>query len=249
VSFSVSWLRQREPYDHAARSRELAVRFGEALAPGARVVDLAGGLGSGARFVAPFLPPGVQVEVVDHDEALLAEARRAGLATRRVDLRAEPLPDADGVHTQALLDLVSHSWLARFAEALLHRPRPLLAALTVDGRVTWSPEHEDDDSVQAAFRAHQLLDRGFGSSPGPQAAPWLAFALRAGGMQVQVVEADWQIPATDAAMVRAMLQGTAEAARVTHEAPEVVDRWLARRLAGPLPSLTVGHLDLLALPR
>jgi hypothetical protein len=247
MSFSIEWLTMREPYDHAARSEGLARAFADALPDGARVVDLAGGRGSGARYLQRVLPADVAVEVVDYDEQLLADAAAAGLGTRCLDLRHEPVPAADAWHTQALLDLVSHEWLARFAEALIAARVPLLAALTVDGRVSWSPEDADDRSVQAAFRAHQRLDRGFGPSPGPDAAPWLAERLERAGWQVRTERADWRIPSSDGPMVEAMLKGTAEAARVTHASPERVDAWLARRLAAP-PSLVVGHLDLLALP-
>lgn len=247
MSFDPAWLAMREPYDHAARSGVLARRFAAALPAGARVHDLAGGLGSGARFLAPFLDADAVVTVVDHDPRLLRGAEARGLPTLAHDLREGLPPAVDGWHTQALLDLVSHDWLEAFGAAVLAAGRPLLASLTVDGRVHWSPEDPDDASVQAAFRAHQRLDRGFGPSPGPEAAQQLAAQLRAGGMAVTLVEADWAIPAHDIAMIGAMIDGTHEAARVCHADPSSVDAWRARR-HGAGVSLQVGHLDLLALP-
>jgi len=250
VSFSVDWLRMREPYDHSARSQGLAQAFLGAIPAGGRVLDLAGGTGSGARYLRT-LRPALDVHVVDHDPVLLEAAAGHGLGVHRADLRdvaaLRALPEVDGLQAQALLDLVSWDWLDAFVPWLCDRAVPLLAALTVDGRVDWAPEDPHDAEVQAAFRAHQALDRGFGASPGPRAAGELAQRLEACGWSVQMAEADWQIPASDDDMVRAMLDGTAEAARVTHADPSVVDAWLARRHGAP-PSLRVGHVDMFAVP-
>jgi hypothetical protein len=96
----------------------------------------------------------------------------------------------------------------------------------------------------AAFRAHQRLDRGFGPSPGTQAAAALGAGLARAGWDVRVEPADWAIPASDAAMVRVMVDGIAEAAAHTHADPAAVERWRARRGGG----LVVGHADLFAIP-
>ncbi len=242
MSYSEAWLRQREPYDHAARSARLAQRFGKVLGHG-RVLDLGGGLGSGARFLRRHAP-GLDVCVVDHDEALLAVAAADGFDTLRADLRALDWPDVDGLHCQALLDLVSWGWIDGFLARLARHPVPLLATLTVDGRVDFDPVDVDDAEVMAAFRAHQHLDRGFGSSPGPQAAQVLAKRLQVAGWDVAVERADWRIPASDAAMVSTMVAGIAEAAAEMCVQPARVHGWAARRRG----AITVGHLDLLALP-
>lgn len=242
MSFSEAWLRQREPYDHQARSVPLVRRFAEAVGRG-RVLDLGGGLGSGARFLRRHAPA-LDVWVVDHDEALLEAAAAEGLDTLRADLRAVDWPEADGLHCQALLDLVSWSWLDGFVERLARRPVPLLATLTVDGRVDFDPVDPDDAEVMAAFREHQRLDRGFGASPGPEAAQVLGARLERAGWEVAWARADWRVPATDRAMVSAMVAGIVEAAAEMSARPERVRAWGERR-AG---ALTVGHLDLLALP-
>jgi SAM-dependent methyltransferase len=273
--FPAAWLRQREPYDHAARDESVVAQLSDALPDGAvTVLELACGTGSGLRFVAPRLDrPGRRQRwiLVDHDpelleaapEALGAWARGLGWAVAeradvlalgprievefaRVDLRAEAdWPEADTVTTQALLDLVDEGFLAALDRRL--GDRPLLAALSVDGRVHWHPSDPDDLAVQRAFRAHQRTDRGFGASPGVTAAPWLAGRLAARGMRVALAEADWRITADDPAMVREMVGGIAHAARELED-PRRVDAWVARRLAEPDLGLTVGHLDLLALP-
>ena len=263
--FSVEWLRMREPYDHGARSKALAIRFAESLIPGpSRVLELASGLGSGARFLSQFLPETTEWTLVDHDARLLAATRLEmgrsvpGLrcSTLQHDLHAlEDLPfDAHGVSTQALLDLVSEDWLERFADWLAARRVPLLAALSVNGRVEWTPPMASDEKVSAAFRHHQTWDRGFGHSVGVESAERLAGMLSDRGFEVERSETVWHIPAEDNAMVRAMVEGTAHAAEDAAAgigvAPELIAEWRETRRSqiGTL-SLQVGHFDLLAIPR
>ena len=265
-SFSPDWLRLREPFDHAARSVALVERLAAVLPDAPTLVDLGCGLGSDLRFVAPHLSSSAHWTLVDHDPLLLHHAAASveawsaahpahaprTLTARTLDLRTG-FPDGpwDAVVTQALLDLVSEDWLVALADWLSERSVPLLAALTVDGRVDWSPSHPLDAEVQAAFRAHQLLDRGFGASPGPRAAQRMATLLAERGFTISIETADWQVPANATDMLRFMVDGTAGAARVTHAEPSRVDAWHAQRTAdvsATAVSLTVGHLDLLALP-
>lgn len=264
--FSPDWLRLREPFDHAARSVELADRFARHLPDHPSVLELGCGLGSGLRFVAPRLRTAAHWCLVDHDPRLLSAAGEAVSlwaahhphhAPCSLELRAHDLRDGvvdgpwDAVVTQALLDLVSDAWLVALADWLAARRLPFLAALTVDGRVHWQPARPEDESVQAAFRAHQRLDRGFGASPGFEATPRMASLLEARGYAVTLTPADWQIEATHTHMLESMVDGTADAARVTHPEPAVVDRWHRQRradVAAGSVALTVGHLDLLALP-
>jgi len=278
---SPAWLHLREPFDHTARSAALATALATALEDAPRpirLLELACGLGSGLRFLAPRLPAPQTWTLVDIDPTLLealpgtlqAWARAAGerlervdgarlasphrtIRWRRGDIRAlEALDEpADAVVTQALLDLVSHDWLAAFADWLAARRVPLLAALTVDGRVAWTPADPRDASIQAAFRAHQRTDRGFGRSPGPRATADLAARLRARGFAVRLARADWEIGPGHVEMLEEMIEGTAEAAAEMHARPATVAAWRADRLAAAQAgavALEVGHLDLLALP-
>lgn len=280
MSFSSRWLQLREPFDHAARSEAVAARFADALqgtGPPLRLLALGAGLGSGLRWLAPRLGGPQEWILVDHDPRLLSEAgavlerwaEQTGRAIRRdgpvrwlgplsvrtlqADLRSlEALPDAiDAVVCQALLDLASHDWLAALAEWLAARRLPFLAALTVDGRVRWSPPHPLDEPIQAAFRLHQLGDRGFGPSPGWGAAQQMADHLKMHGYSTYLERADWQIGPRAPEMLAHMVQGTAEAARELHPHPAHVDRWEQHRLqavrSGEL-SLKVGHVDLVATP-
>ncbi|MBX2801107.1 MAG: hypothetical protein KTR31_25730 [Myxococcales bacterium] len=254
MSFSPEWLALREPFDHAARSTELAQRFAAALPSEPHLVELGGGTGSGIRWLAPQLQSPHRWTLVDHDPELLACVPAELAATHAHDLRQLPSLDLDvqAVSCQALLDLVDVGFLIELADWLAQRQLPLLAALTVDGRVDWLPADPADAEVGAAFRIHQLTDRGFGASPGTRAAAITADLLTVRGYAVQTASADWQIPSTATDMLVAMIDGTAHAAAEIHPHPEVVEAWRQRRLEvarrGQL-SLMVGHTDLLALPR
>lgn len=255
-AFSADWLELRAPYDHAARSEALARALGAALPRRPlHLVDLACGLGSSARYLAGLLPGPQHWLLVDHDPDLLALAavpgaasvQRRSLDVRRIDELEGPL---DAVTTQALLDLVDAPFLERLAEFTARRRVPLLAALTVDGRVRWLPAHPSDAEVQAAFRLHQRTDRGFGPSPGTDATRVLVDLLRARGYAVRTRCADWAVPRSDRAMLSAMVEGTARAAAEVHPEPARVERWRSDRLAQlHRLELAVGHRDLLAWPR
>jgi SAM-dependent methyltransferase len=252
MSFPVEWLRLREPYDPTARSPGLVRRWAEAL-PQREVtlVDLGCGLGSNLRFTAPLLDRPQRWLLVDHDQRLLdaQPAPPAGVQVERLclDLDAPtlPWPQADGLTTQALLDLVGVPWLERLVAYLQHRPVPVLATLSVDGRVGWHPSHPEDDRVMRAFRSHQLTDRGFGASLGPRAASWLAGRLSGAGFAVELCEADWQIPGSHPEMLRSMVTGIAHAAQEAGSGP--LQAWVQWRLQHT-EHLTVGHLDLLGVP-
>ena len=199
--------------------------------------------------------------LVDHDPQLLAavskdmEGRSIRYQTHQHDLRDLGGLDVPvhGVTTQALLDLVSHDWLVQFADWLTDRRIPLLAALSVDGRVDWRPFDVRDAAVQHAFRTHQTWDRGFGPSPGPRAAIVLKELLESRGFSVRLEETDWQIPNSDLPMMSSMVQGIASAAMEAAFDADVnasdIAEWKTERMGmlGEL-SIQVGHLDLLALP-
>lgn len=272
-----AWLRLREPFDHEARSRVLAETLADRLASQSRpvrVLELACGLASGFRFLSPLLPRPQVWHLLDHDRALLAElgpeldrwsppARQSdnhraweGVSVhwRECDIQdlegiAEP---ADVVTVQALLDLVSYEWLRDFVAWLTRRSVPLLAGLTVDGRVRWEPADPRDAAVQRAFRSHQLTDRGFGASPGYRAATELEAALSCGGFTVRTCRADWSVDSRDTEMLLEMIDGTAHAAAEMHPDKSFVDQWRADRRSavdrGAL-KLTVGHVDMLAWPQ
>ncbi|MED5370646.1 MAG: methyltransferase domain-containing protein [Myxococcota bacterium] len=259
MGFDPEWLAMREGYDHLSRGESLGLI---PAIPGARVVDLACGTGSNLRFLSPRMPGRQHWTLVDHDARLLDAAReRLGLptgqhdgeavdwgahrvGTLQADLRAGfPALDCDLVVTTALLDLVD----AGFVDALVAwlAGRPLLASLTVDGRIEWTPSDPRDSAVHAAFRAHQLLDRGFGPSLGVGASEYLRDRLVEAGYQVEMLPTTWQIPASDGPMLAEMARGIAQAAG---ECGAEVDGWLADKLAAIARgevALAVGHWDVL----
>ena len=167
------------------------------------------------------------------------------------DFDAVPFDGAQLVTCAALLDLVSASWL----EALVNRCAGIGAAmcwaLSVDGRLAWTGAEADDALVRDAFRAHQRRDKGFGAALGDAAVQAATQSLATAGYRLQAAESDWVIDGTrsaaDRAMLRALVDGMAHAAREqcpAHAAP--IDAWCARRLATlGATRLRVGHIDLL----
>lgn len=262
--FSLDWLRQREPFDLAARDRGCAQRFAATLAQVAarplRILDLASGSGASLRALAPVI--GVdQVWTLTDNDADLVSAQAAVAPHWRMqslaidlarDLDVLDLAAFDGVTTSAFLDLVSQAWLDRFAAKLAAAKLPLLAALSVDGRRIWHPPLPDDATVLAAFARHQSSDKGFGPALGAAAVSCLAGRLRRDGYAVSLARSDWRIGRDAVAMLRALLDETSHAAcEARPDQANICSRWLDVRrvhLECGVLSLEVGHLDLLALP-
>ena len=167
------------------------------------------------------------------------------------DLARDGLPDMAGISglsASALLDLTSAAWLDRFAARC--RGTPLLIALSFDGRLLFDPAAPDDPEVCRRFAAHQRTDKGFGPALGPDAAAHLAERLAAAGCDVRLARSDWQVGPDDAALLRVTLAGIVAAAREIAEEPRL-EHWATLRgqqLATGQLRLTIGHVDLLALP-
>jgi SAM-dependent methyltransferase len=252
--FQADWLRLREPHDHAARSASLAADFASALGPMPRLIDLGCGTGSNLRYLAPHLPAGQRWLLVDHDPELL-EVAHAAVEPLTTDARfqaldlAEALPDlagATGITGSALLDLTSAAWLERFARWC--RGRPVLMALTVDGRLVWEPPTDEDEAVRRRFFDHQRTDKGFGPALGADAARHLAGRLEAEGRSVAMATSDWRLGPADAPLLAATLAGIIVALAEIDGPPEAWAALRRRQLAAGQLRLTVGHVDLLALP-
>lgn len=162
-----------------------------------------------------------------------------------------PFDAAQLVTCAALLDLVSPVWL----EALVARCAGIGAAvcwaLSVDGRLAWTDAEADDALVHDAFRAHQRRDKGFGAALGDAAVQVATPSLATAGYRLQGAESDWFVDGTrgaaDRAMLRALIDGMAHAAREQCPAHVArIDAWRARRLATlGATRLRVGHIDLL----
>lgn len=278
--FDPDWLALRESYDHAARDPKLPARFAASLGDAPTIVDLGCGTGSNLRYLAPRLGREQSWICVDHDQLLLRAAIdriRAWAAASGWSLAPAPggigvaapdfsirvrlcahdlsrglppdLPAGAGVSASALLDLTSAAWLDAFAGRC--RQRPLLLALSFDGRLNFTPADEDDEEVRRRFLRHQRTDKGFGPALGPDAAHFLADRLRKLAHEVQLAPSDWRLGGADRPLLTAKLEGLLSATREIED-DALLDGWAARRRAqakaGEL-GLIVGHLDLLALPR
>lgn len=261
--FSSEWLALREPFDIAARDDQLANLFLAHVAQLARagpVVDLGGGAGSNiSRLASLAARLGHQLSWchVDNDGDLLAVARdrfsgdaSVSIAQLDISLALEAaLQGASAVTCAALLDLVSADWIERLADHLARGRLPLLALLTYDGRMQWSPADASDAVLARAF--HRVSDKGFGPALGPDAAFALDVALGERGAATQLRDSYWRIAASDSAMLAAMNASLSAAALRAAHGPEqaAIAAWSARRarqIAGGEVSLVVGHQELLA---
>lgn len=271
--FDPAWLDLREPADAAARSMELLARTTALFAAEAdvSVADLGCGTGSLLRALAPLLPRHQRWLLIDGDPVVLSAAIprlsawaeraerttegllliRAGkeirVAFRRADLADDPLPvqagEADLVGASALFDLVSAEWLERFADLLAASRLPLYAALSYDGRMSWTPPHRHDARVEALFNQHQTRDKGTGAALGPAGAAALAEALKRRGYEASLAESPWLLRAADKTLTQATMDGVASAAAEL-EPGELIEAWRA----APRQEAIIGHLDLLATP-
>ena len=276
-AFAADWLALREPADHRARNREVLRELRAAFADreSVTVVDLGCGAGSNLRAVFTHLPPRQAWRLVDHDAALLAAARERLVAwadrveasgdelilskdERNVivafdkidlaaDLEAALRGPADLVTAAALFDLVSAPWIERFAGLVGERRAAFYAALVDNGTHAWHPPHPGDAEVLAAFRGHQVSDKGFGPAAGPESAGTLAGRFNALGYQVRTGASPWLLDNGDATLIREIAEAMAVAVRETRDVPEAgVRAWLEARLNGA--TCQVGHVDILATP-
>jgi hypothetical protein len=161
-----------------------------------------------------------------------------------------PLAGHDAVVNTALCDLVSARWAVTLAARL---KKPFYAALMVDGRTDWRPRHPHDALVARAFRRDQARDKGLGLALGHRAPAVLAETFAAAGFHVRTAPSDWRIGPASIPMLAAMARGDADAAAraLPTRAWDILE-WRAARLqqaARRRARLTLGHRDLLAIPR
>jgi len=266
ATFGAEWLSLRERADHRARAPELAEELAAWWeAQGARrIVDLGSGTGSNLRYLAPRLPGPQAWTLVDHDPDLLDRVRPPADS---VDFRIEslepvvadlarggldPVGEADLVTASALLDLVSTRWLTALVRACRQANAAALLALSYDGTVTWSVPAPDDALVLAAVNRHQTRDKGTGGALGPQAAHEAERLFRGAGYRCRLLPSLWKLGGDDAALVEELVAGWAGAAsEINPQYAGRIREWARTRVAevraGRL-RVTVGHLDLLALP-
>jgi hypothetical protein len=242
---STTWLELREPADAAARSAELAGRLAERLAPPLVIHDLGGGTGAMGRWLGPRLPRPQHWIVHDRDEELLALAA-AGAEVRRSDitrLTPDDLAGASFVAASALLDMLTAGELRGMLRPCAGLP--MLLAMTVTGRVTFSPEDPLDAPLGAAFNVHQRRDGRLG----PDAVAATVDAVRG---DVTVRPSPWRLGPAHAGLMREWLGGWVTAAcaqdpALAGDAVAYRARRAAEMAAGEL-AVTVDHADVLVLP-
>ncbi len=273
--FDASWLDLREPADHRSRNEELARMLTRHLGGRAAidVLDLGCGTGSNLRGTAPLLGTEQNWTLVDYDARLLDAAitrlaqwagdwqrrndtlilRKAGktitVRFRRADLVADFesvfATPADLVTASALFDLASGDFIAEVAAEVVRQRAAFYTVLTYNGVQRWTPKHPADAEMAAAFRAHQVTDKGFGPSAGPMAPELLAAAFDAAGYQLSEADSTWRLDEGDEALIQALIPGFVAAVRETEKVPEAnILSWLKPARSGAL----VGHTDTLALP-
>jgi len=275
--FSTDWLDLREAADRRARDAGLEARLAEYFSGREQltIVDLGCGTGANARVLAPSLPGSQTWRFVDHDAELLAAARtrmadwaasvgdvggdlRLSVEGKPVDIRLRQAdlngdlstviePRTDLVTAAAFFDLVSPEWITRFADMVAGAGAAFYTVLIYDGEEIWMPAHPADEDILAAMRTHQRGDKGFGPAAGPDAADLLIRAFAQAGYQVHAAASPWRLGAADAALMRALAEGTSRAAHETGLVErETAENWrIAREQAD---AAIIGHVDVLALP-
>ena len=263
--FDATWLALREPVDHRSRARALLplLKVFWRRARWSHVLDLGSGTGSNLRYLGPRLPDGQVWTLVDHDPTLLeratAPARVRDLNRVCGDVADEGLElvkDADLVTSSALLDLVSEEWLRAVAEACRQAACGVLFALSYDGSIVWNREGADEDLADIltrnAVNAHQRRNKGLGPALGPTAGPVARTLFENAGFRTWFLPSPWRVDQRDSALAGALVEGWERAA--LEESPSQGDHireWAERRrqrVATGEFDLTVGHVDLLALP-
>ena len=265
-SFSIAWLDLREAADFAARDKNLATQalswLGQAtdpITPDRIIVDLGAGTGSTLRALSKLGANNIVWRLVDLDGKLLDEApRRHGKQYLIEDYQADltivaelPLTGAHIVSASALFDLASANFIDALVARIDTRKTAVYAALNYDGTTTWVPAHPFDEKVLAAFNQDQERDKGFGSALGPKCTAYLKQALENNGYEVTLRSSPWQLGEAHQEMLNELIEGIAAAVSENYGlSSSELQEWKNFRLAHVTQgNCTIGHWDLLALPR
>ena len=274
--FSADWLALREPFDHAARSLQLAARLTEILPQRPRIVDLGGGTGSMFRFLAPIVGRGQDWVLLDADGFLLDEAfGRTAAWARGQGFAATAIGDTLHVSTPRGLwrmhaaqhdlstgplsgDIRETQHDAIVCSALLDLVsaawlRGLCSAVSVPVLACLTADGRD--VWRPRHRYDALVRTGFRRDMwrdkgfGPALG---TDAVHSVSRFAASAPSNWQIPSTALRMQRTLIDATADAARAAAPAQtRAITEWqevrLRQALLGRL-AITIGHRDILLLP-
>ncbi|MEU7750675.1 class I SAM-dependent methyltransferase [Micromonospora sp. NPDC049171] len=259
------WLRLREPADAAARAEDLVDAVRPRLTGAAPTVvhDLGSGTGSMSRWLAPRLPGPQHWVLHDRDADLLARAAEGMTGVTAADgapvtvtvrcgdltrLSAADLADGSLVTASALLDMLTAEEVERVVAACVGRPT--LFAISVTGRVLFTPTDPLDTAVEAAFNDHQRRTVGGRRLLGPDAVAATAAAFARHGVDVRERPSPWRLGPEQADLAAEWFRGWLGAAcaqrpDLAGPAQAYAERRLADAAAGRL-SVLLEHTDLLA---
>ena len=273
-AFDADWLILREAVDHRSRAEALLPLLTTAWrAHGwSRILDLGSGTGSNLRYLAPRLPGEQEWTLIDHDADLLARVY-VPEPVRQVnriygDLADQGLAAVGSAHLvtgSALLDLVSEDWLGRLVTACRRARCGAHFSLTYNGEIRWfvadgrgglrGPDNDSDDTlVTQSVNGHQRADKGLGCALGPTGGTAAETRFQAAGYRTWLLPSPWRLGPEDAELARALVDGWERAALEMEGRPDLARRiraWTHRRRRTITSGgfvLTVGHVDLLALP-
>ena len=174
------------------------------------------------------------------------ETRGLDLAT---ELEAALTPSPKLAAASAFLDLVSAAWVARLVAAT--ERSWVFIVLTVDGRITLSPDLPGDEAILSALARDMRTEKLAGEALGGEAAATLVAKARAAGRRAWIAPSDWHLGPADEALQRELLGGYARVARRWLPAGRVEAWYAARRAAleAGTSRIRVGHQDVLVAPR
>lgn len=263
--FSIDWLDLREDADRRARDSNLLEQARRWLVTESSagkmplVLDLGAGTGSTLRTLTAegLQPKSLAWRLVDHDEKLLAEARRRHSAEHQMEIchadltqiATLPMQDANMVTASALFDLVSADFIEMLIQSL-PSGAAVYAALNYDGMTAWTPAHPLDAAVLEAFNKDQRRDKGFGVALGPDAGAQAKVLFSQAGYTVHSASSPWKLNGTDQLMASTLIDGIAAAvAQDPAIDKDELGDWIDFRQSNvSTGTCTVGHLDILALP-
>lgn len=257
MGVEATWLAAREGADAAARSATEAgllpaLRHRLAASPAVvDVIDIGAGTGANQRWLRPRLGRPQRWTHLDHDPDILRHAYGIGPTTTVVgglDRLPALIERADHplITGSALLDVLTTDDLDQLCTTVIRTGTPALFSLSVTGEWRLDPPDPLDDSVRAAFDAHQQR----AGRAGPDAPDLVRQRMITAQVPVQAAATPWLLTAAhDPALVRRFLvERVAAAIDQDARLAGPAHRWLTARLAAVPRKMVVGHADLLILP-